>query len=76
MGSTFLRRSKEMASRVVSVVILVEIVIFFVPTNGKVEGRAAGYWDVVRLRLSSGDVWVLALLSGIGTGGPDKILLS
>ena len=76
MGSTFLRRSKEMASRVVSVVILVEIVIFFVPTNGKVEGRAAGYWDGVRLRLSSGDVWVLALLSGIGTGGPDKILLS
>src|SRR5262249_37369453 len=47
------------------VVLFVEALIFLAPTEGRVEGVAASYWDGVRLRLSSGKFWLLALVSGI-----------
>ena len=66
MKSAFPLLVKEMALRVLPSVIFVEVLLFVLPTNGKVEGVAASYWDEVRLRLSSGNYLVIAFLSGIG----------
>jgi hypothetical protein len=43
-----------------------EVLLFLLPTEGRVEGVAATYWNGVKLRLSSGDYWLRMLLCGIG----------
>ncbi len=52
--------------RNVLVVTGLEVLIFLLPTEGKVEGLGIGYWDGVRLRLASGNYWARAILCGIG----------
>ena len=54
--------------RILLGVVGLEVLLFLCPTNGKVEGLAAGYWDGVRLRLSSGNYWARAFLCGVGAG--------
>ena len=66
MTSTFTRKLKEMARRVVPVFVWVELLMFLLPTNGKVEGLAANHWDGVRLRFLSGNYLIRALLAGFG----------
>ena len=66
MKLAFLRIPKEMALRSLAGVIGLEVLLFLLPTAGKVEGFATDYWGGVRLRLSSGKYWAIALLSGIG----------
>jgi hypothetical protein len=61
-------RAKFELSRIVASVLGFEVLLFLVPDNGTIEGGARGYWDGVRLRLSSGHYWVFALLSGLGVG--------
>jgi hypothetical protein len=57
---------KENVLRILLVVLGVEVLIFSLPTEGKIEGSAVGYWGGVWLRLSSANYWGRALLSGIG----------
>jgi hypothetical protein len=59
---------KEAALRILLGVLGLEVLLFLLPSNGRVEGRAVGYWDGLALRLSSGNYWAMALLSGIGAG--------
>ncbi|HET7105231.1 MAG TPA: hypothetical protein VFI38_00360 [Candidatus Acidoferrum sp.] len=65
MNTNFLQLHKEAAVRNLIVVLGTEVLLFLLPTNGAIEGVAAGYWDGVRLRLSSGKFWMIALISGI-----------
>jgi|HubBroStandDraft_6_1064221.scaffolds.fasta_scaffold41471_2 hypothetical protein len=53
-------------SRILICVLGLEVLLFLLPSNGAIEGVANGYWDGVKLRLSSGHYWGFALLSGIG----------
>jgi hypothetical protein len=46
--------SKFQVSRIVASVLGFEVLLFLAPDNGTIEGVAHGYWDGVRLRLSSG----------------------
>jgi hypothetical protein len=68
MKLTFVRIPKEEVWRIVLVVVGLEVLLFLLPTTGKVEGLAVGYWQGVKLRLLSGSYWGIALLSGIGAG--------
>jgi hypothetical protein len=65
MKLTFLRIPREEALRILAVVIGLEVLLFFLPSNGAIEGVAVSYWDGVRLRVSSGKYWMFALISGI-----------
>jgi hypothetical protein len=58
--------SKGARLRTLLVFLGFEILLFLVPTEGRVEGVARSYWDGVGLRLLSGHYWIIALLSGIG----------
>ncbi|MGC2530178.1 MAG: hypothetical protein WA639_20720 [Candidatus Acidiferrum sp.] len=53
-------------SRILEIVLGLEVLLFLLPSNGKIEGVATGYWDGVKLRFSSGHYWVFALTSGLG----------
>jgi hypothetical protein len=75
MKSTFLRTPNEMEWRGIAGLIGIEVLIFFLPTSGKIEGRATSYWDGVRLRFLSGNFWVRAFLCGIGAALILKALL-
>jgi hypothetical protein len=66
MKATFGLGSKIEFSRILASVLGLEVLLFLVPGNGAIEGVANGYWDGVKLRLSSGHYWVIALLSGLG----------
>lgn len=68
MNWTFVRIPKEEARRIVLIVVGLEVLLFLLPTTGKVEGLAVGYWQGVKLRLLSGNYWGIALLSAIGAG--------
>lgn len=57
---------KEQATRLLAIFVVLEALLFLLPTTGNVEGHAAGYWDGVRLRLSSTSYWAIAIGSGIG----------
>ena len=57
---------KKQAWGILYFFLYIEGLLFLLPTNGKVEGFAISYWGGVRLRLSSGRFWAIALLSGIG----------
>jgi hypothetical protein len=59
---------KQEVLRIILIVVTIEFLIFLAPTTGKVEGLAHGYWDGVRLRVSSGNYWTRALLGGVGFG--------
>ena len=52
--------------RILLVVLGTEVLLFLLPTEGRVEGIAATYWNGVKLRLSSGDYWLRMVLCGIG----------
>jgi hypothetical protein len=65
MKLTFLRIPREAALRNLAGVIGLEVLLFFVPSNGAIEGVVVGYWDGVRHRVSSGKYWMFALISGI-----------
>jgi hypothetical protein len=52
--------------RILFGVLGLEVLLFLLPSNEGVEGRAVGYWDGLVLRLSSGKFWTMTLLSGIG----------
>ena len=58
--------SKEARLRTLSIILGLEILLFLLPTVGRVEGVASSYWDGVRLRFLTGHYWIIALLSGIG----------
>jgi hypothetical protein len=58
--------SKEIGLRTLWVVLGLEVLIFFLPTSGKIEGVSVEYWHGVRLRFLSGNYWARALLCGIG----------
>ncbi len=60
-----LRAVKQRGRSVLPLVICVETLFFLLPTSGKVEGHAAGYWGGLRLRLQSGNFWARAVLSGM-----------
>lgn len=66
MKLNFVSLAKEEIWRILSVVLSLELLLFLLPTNGKVEGAATGYWDGVKLRLLSGGFWGIALLGGLG----------
>ena len=66
MKATFGIGSKIEFSRILISVLGLEVLLFLLPSNGAIEGVANGYWDGVKLRLSSGHYWVVLLLSGLG----------
>jgi hypothetical protein len=68
MNLTFVRIPKEEVRRILLIVLGLEVLLFLLPTTGKVEGLAVGYWQGVKLRLLSGNYWGIAILSGIGAG--------
>jgi hypothetical protein len=68
MRLTFVPIPKEEARRILLIVVGLEVLLFLLPTTGKIEGLAVGYWQGVKLRLLSGSYWEIALLGGIGAG--------
>jgi hypothetical protein len=52
--------------RILISVLIIEVLFFLLPTEGRVEGVAATYWNGVKLRLLSGNFLLRGLLSGIG----------
>jgi hypothetical protein len=63
---SIVRISKEEARRFLLFFFGLEVLLFLVPTTGKIEGASSGFGDGVKLRLSSGHYWAIALLCGIG----------
>lgn len=55
-----------MTRRLLLTFLIVEVLLFLLPTTGKVEGLALSYWDGVRLRLTNANYLARAVLSGIG----------
>jgi hypothetical protein len=64
----FVAIPKEEARRILLIVVGLEVLLFLLPTTGKIEGLAVGYWHGVKLRLLSSSYWGIALLGGIGAG--------
>jgi len=66
MGIHLIRMLKEEARRLLVIFLGLEVLLFLLPTTGRVEGLAAGYWDGVRLRLLSSRYWEIAIGGGVG----------
>ncbi len=66
MKSTRALIAREYIWRIALSLLSIEILIFLLPTSGKIEGLASGYWEGVGRRLTSSGYWARALLCGIG----------
>ena len=62
-----------MCNRILYGLSCLEVLLFLAPTNGKIEGASAAFWDGVKLRLLSGHYWAIVVLGGIGAV---KLLIS
>ncbi len=66
MKSNLVLIPKVAALRILFGVLGLEVLLFLLPSNEGVGGRAVGYSDGLMLRLSSSKFWTMTLLSGIG----------